>query len=342
MKRNPHLVVKTVFLQIFVFLLTSIFALDTSAQKRTNPDNQSEELGKVSWYRDYDQAVKLAHDQGKAILILFQEIPGCATCRNYGHNVLTHPLMVEAIENSFIPLAIYNNKGGKDREILKKFKEPSWNNPVVRIVSDNGWDIVPRVAGNYSSLGLYKAMSSALKQRDKTLPEYMKLLGEELVAVDNNNVKEKYFKMYCFWSGEKHLGKVEGVLSTKAGFLNGYEVVKVKYDERFISENLLDEYADKASCSPIGNGQSYRYSDRDHLFYLQKTAYKYIPLTEIQKTKINSALGSGQSGKRYLSPQQEKWLNQVSKTSNPGSELFDKDILTAWSMKSATSKNLNP
>ena len=47
-------------------------------------------------------------------MLLFQEVPGCSTCRNYGHNVLSHPLMVEAIESLFVPLAIFNNKEGKE------------------------------------------------------------------------------------------------------------------------------------------------------------------------------------------------------------------------------------
>ncbi|MEM7087739.1 MAG: thioredoxin family protein, partial [Bacteroidota bacterium] len=76
-----------------------------NAQERTNALNQDEELGKVSWYRDYDQAIQQAKKQNKPVLILFQEVPGCATCRNYGHNVLSNPLMTEAIENEFIPLA---------------------------------------------------------------------------------------------------------------------------------------------------------------------------------------------------------------------------------------------
>tara|TARA_B110000259_G_C13840037_1_gene332304 strand:+ start:179 stop:310 length:132 start_codon:yes stop_codon:yes gene_type:complete len=42
--------------------------------------------------------------------------------------------------------------------------------------------------------------------------------------------------MYCFWSGEKALGALDGVLSTQAGFSNHSEVVKVQYDSRLIQE----------------------------------------------------------------------------------------------------------
>tara|TARA_B110000259_G_C13981203_1_gene388689 strand:- start:623 stop:934 length:312 start_codon:yes stop_codon:yes gene_type:complete len=79
-------------------------------QEKTNIQTQNEELGKVQWYRNYGEAVAVAKKENKAIVILFQEVPGCATCRNYGHNVLSHPLMIEGLENSFVPLAIFNNK----------------------------------------------------------------------------------------------------------------------------------------------------------------------------------------------------------------------------------------
>ena len=90
-------------------------SVSTLIAQRTSLEKQSEELGKVQWYRDYDEALSIAKQEDKNVLILFQEVPGCATCRNYGHNVLSHPLMVEAIENLFVPLAIFNNKGGITR-----------------------------------------------------------------------------------------------------------------------------------------------------------------------------------------------------------------------------------
>lgn len=100
-----------IFGGLFIILMMT---LTSTAQT-----HQPEELGKVQWLRDYDKALAIAKQQGKAVFILFQEVPGCATCRNYGHHVLSHPLIVEAIESEFVPLAIFNNKGGDDAAILK-------------------------------------------------------------------------------------------------------------------------------------------------------------------------------------------------------------------------------
>ena len=293
---------------------------------------QSEELGKVHWYRDYDQAIAAAKKEQKDVLILFQEVPGCSTCRNYGNNVLSSPLMVEAIENEFIPLAIFNNKGGKDREILNKFNEPAWNNPVVRIVSTKGKDVVKRIGGDYSAVTLVNRMEEALKSNGSIVPDYIKLLKQELASVDTGKYKEKVFKMYCFWTGEKQLGKVDGVLSTQSGFMNG-EVVKVKYDPTVVDAKYLDDYAKKNSFTPVATGKNYKIASNDVHYYLRHTDYRYLPLTELQQTKINSDLGRRKSGLNYLSPRQQKWLSQIQKSNLKGKELLNTSFEKAWRIK---------
>lgn len=298
-----------------------------NAQERTNALNQDEELGKVSWYRDYDQAIQQAKKQNKPVLILFQEVPGCATCRNYGHNVLSNPLMTEAIENEFIPLAIFNNKKGKDLAILRKYKEPTWNNPVVRIVNAKGENIVKRVASDYSAKGLYRAMVKALENSGIPIPEYMKILGKELSYLRNPNIKEAHFKMYCFWTGEKQLGSNEGVLKTKAGFMNG-EVVKVTYDSKKINKDDLERFAQANKMKPIKDNGNFVWAEKDEDYYLQHSRFKYLPLSEVQKTKINSALGSRKNAQRYLSPKQQKWFKKVGKSTSE--VLFNKDFEKSW------------
>ena len=312
MKRNSLLL---------LLCLASIFSLNAV-------NEEPEELGTVNWLRDFDEATSLAKKENKQILILFQEVPGCSTYRNYGRNVLSNPLMVEAIEQYFIPLAIYNNKRGKDAEILKKYNEPSWNNPVVRIVNAEGKNVVDRLYSNYSALGLYKTMQNALQQKNMTTDLYFKLLGDELMAESSGTIKETYFKMYCFWSGEGHLGSADGVLYTEPGFMNGYEVVKVKYDRTKISESELREYASKATCTPIASESTYRI-DKDPQYYLKKSKYSYLPLSKIQRTKVNSALASRSNPEKYLSPKQLKWLtNELGTDKNLYAQPFEK----AWKM----------
>jgi len=316
------------FIAIIALFITSV---NTSAQDRTSLDSQSEELGKVRWFRDYDKAISKAKEKNKEIVLLFQEVPGCSTCRNYGHNVLSHPLMVEAIEDLFIPLAIFNNKSGKDREILNKYNEPTWNNPVVRIINSEGVNVVKRIGNDYSALTLCRSMKEALKSNGKKIPKYLDLLEQELLSKGTGAVKEKYYKMYCFWTGEKQLGKLPSVASTQSGFIKHNEVVKVLYDSNEISEDKLDIYAKSNSFTPITKDlEKYKASSSDIHYYLQHSPYIYLPLTEVQKTKINSALGQRKPTEEYLSPTQRKWLIQLRNNVFQKENVFNVEFIDSW------------
>jgi hypothetical protein len=320
--------------KIVLVVILSFFLQKSVAQKRTDSQNQDEELGKVSWYRDYKTAIKLSEKENKPILILFQEVPGCSTCRNYGHNVLSHPLMTEAIENEFIPLAIFNNKKGKDLEIVKKYNEPTWNNPVVRIVNAKGENIVNRLASDYSSIGLYNSMINALDSVGTSIPEYFKILGMELPTSGRaHNLEESYFKMYCFWTGEKELGAQDGVLATKAGFMENAEVVRVVYDADKISSKELEGFAKKHKMTSVNHKKDFVWAQNDEDYFIQHSDFKYLPLSEVQKTKINSALGNKKSAIQFLSPKQEIWLEAFSKSNNK--VLFDKDFFDSWEQLSS-------
>lgn len=62
-----------------------------------------------------------------------------------GRYVLTHPLVVEAIGDDFLPVLVYNNRpDGHDAAILKRFNEPAWNFHVVIVLDSKARDIIPR------------------------------------------------------------------------------------------------------------------------------------------------------------------------------------------------------
>lgn len=311
-----------------------------------------EELGKVDWLRDINKAVAESHSQQKPILILFQEVPGCATCRNYGNGALSHPLIVEAIEREFIPLAIYNNKGGEDARVLNYFKEPSWNNPVVRIVDDGKQDIIPRVNRNYSSAGLVDAMIRALDAHNRVAPTYLELLNEELSA-QKKGIEKATFGMYCFWTGEKNLGDIDGVVATKAGFMGGREVVQVAYNPDVISYEDLVQSAQKVRCNShtytentsqkviaekvIGKNQVSNVStfrpDREPKYYLGRTHYKYVPMTALQAARANSLIGQGFSPDKVLSSRQIEIAQTIKKQPNKNwKNVIDMDVVKAWNL----------
>ncbi len=309
------------------------------------------ELGKVNWLRNLDEAKAQAKESGKPIFLLFQEVPGCSTCRFYGSEVLSHPLVVEAIESLFVPLAIHNNKSGADAKVLKAFGEPSWNNPVVRIVRNNQQNIVPRLSGNYTLAGLVTNMVLSLQIHGTEIPTYLQLLQEELSA-RQSGLAEANLSMYCFWSGEKNLGHLEGVIETQAGFMNGKEVVKVKYDSEAISLKDLVAHGSKTGCADrvfvddqkqqaqaaaiLGKNKiekegSFRL-DADPKYYLGHTPYQYVPMTQLQAARANSLLANRQSPEVVLSPQQRSLAKYIAAHPKAGwkSWINETDLIGAW------------
>ena len=297
--------------------------VESNFSKMEEPENPIE-LGKVAWLRDFELATERAKKEQKPLLILFQEVPGCATCTRYGSLVLSHPLLVEAIETWFVPLCIFNNKGGSDRETLEKFNEPAWNNPVVRIISTaKNEDVTPRISGNYSPNGLAEGILLALKKTGKTPPIWLENLEKELNSIENGPA-EAIFSMPCFWTGEGKLGEMDGVISTEAGFMDGREVVKVGYDARLISyENLVKKSqevgcAGKVFCQKseekrvaatiVGEKsvaeKSHFRADRASKYYLRQTPWRFVPMTPMQTARANSLVGKSDSPEPVLSPRQ--------------------------------------
>ena len=274
---------------------------------KTNPYNQNVELGRVSWYRDYDDALALSKKQEKPILLFFQEIPGCSTCVNYGREVLSHPLMVEIIENEFIPLAIYNNKPGKDAEILKRYNEPSWNNPVTYFIDSEGKSIVNKLANNYEPFALYNKILEVFDVKHREVPLYFALLKKDIMLA-YGKTKRVIYETPCFWSGETTFAQHPAVYATMPGFIGSREVVDVQYDEQLITRNELDSFALEQGFFLIEPSSSFRI-DKDPQYYLKKTNYKYLPLSFAQKTIINYAIPYKENPEKYLSPKQKYWIN---------------------------------
>lgn len=208
-------------------------------------DTQPVEAGKVAWGRDLDASLASSRQTGKPVFALFQEIPGCAGCQQFGREVMSNPLIVEAIENDFTPLLIHNNKPGKDAEVLRRFGEPAWNFQVVRFLDADAKDIIPRRDQVWDVGGIAARMIATLKKAKRPVPAYLSLLAAE----HSNRLKQAAFSMYCFWTGEMMLGQIDGVVATEAGFMDGREVTLVHYDPDVIPLPKLIAAAEKVECA---------------------------------------------------------------------------------------------
>lgn len=318
----------------------TLMCVTPSFSQKTNISDQPQELGEVSWYRNIDDAKKQSAATNKPILVLFQEVPGCATCRNYGNNVLSHPLLVEVIENEFVPLTIFNNKGGDDAKVLKEYGEPSWNNPVLRAINADGKNLVKRHAGRYDVESLMSYMEFVLVAYGNEPPAYVKLFSEEIFKADKN-LSEAYYSMYCFWTGEAKLGSIDGVVSTSPGFMDGREVVKVVYDKELVSDDEITKEVKSDKFTFVKDPSKFRI-DRDPQYYLKKSPYKYLPLTKGQRTKINSAIANRQNPDNYLSPTQKAWKAELESSRNASKKkaFYDMDILKSWNSYSESFSSL--
>ena len=349
---KPVVLFTILFLSIFYIGFNILNAKESSPGLKSlqlNSDNPVE-LGHVDWHRNFNEAKAIALKENKPILVFFQEVPGCSTASGYGKRVMTHPLIVEAVESLFVPVAIYNNAGGHDRKILDSFNEPSWNNPVVRIITPGGKSLSPRLNGDYTRLGLVNSMVTALKNSNVPVPEYLEILQKELSA-KNTKKDTAVFSMHCFWTGEAGLGNIDGVVSTLPGFMGGREVVKVEFDKDVISYKQLVDTARKKNVSKtvfVKNGfekttagevlgsrsvldaGTFR-SDSEPKYYMSKTYYKYVPMTELQSSLVNSAIGN------RISPDD----SYVKK--NPGlkwkSTIGSEEFTTVWNETVRTAKS---
>lgn len=306
--------------------------------KATQETEDQVELGKVHWMRDLEAAKALSAKSGKPVFIQFQEVPGCSTCQDYGNSVLSHPLMVEAIEELFVPVLVYNNRNGKDGELLKKFNEPTWNNPVTRFVDSEGKDLIKRVDRIWNIEPMAARMVSALRAADQDVPDYLQLL------VDNSSATEKAtFAMHCYWEGEGKLGRIPGVADTHSAWIGKLEVVEVIYDPEQVEYRKLVNTAQSMECAskvfahsdeqlkiakelvgekaeraPEGDWRDVKLSDQK--YYLRNTpGVRSLPLTELQSTKINARLMRRVDYAELLSPRQIELLGAIKRHLDPAS-----------------------
>ncbi len=271
----PHAV------SVLVVIVTGSLQMPSLAQ---NPV----EVGKVSWGRDFDAALAASKASGKPVFLLFQEVPGCAGCKQFGRDVLGDPAVVKAIEENFTPLLIHNNKTGRDAEILKRFNEPAWNFQVVRFLDSNGRDLIPRKDRVWDATALTARMNAALEKAGQ--PEIAaarrteRVAGPEAVLGEGDALRTP-------GGGEMKLGGIDGVVRTEAGFLDGHEVTLVDYDPQTLPLESLTRMAKEAGVATkvYTRFNGYRRApDSDQKRQLQGTKYDGLKLSHEQATKLNA------------------------------------------------------
>jgi hypothetical protein len=240
--------------------------------------------------------------------------------------------MVELVADRFVPVAIFNNRSGPDAEILRRYGEASWNNPVVRFLGPDGAELLPRLANRYDTLGLHEKIVAVLEMLGDNIPGYFRLLGRDLLVEEGLSQCVTYATP-CFWSGETSLAQHGAVITTDAGWVDGEEVVRVNFDPRVASREDLDGYASSEGFTPTSRGGFGL--DREPQFYLRKHRARHLPLTPAQRTQINLAVPYHRSLGDVLSPQQSTWLADPQLERSSGDDAYRRDIRPSWAALAA-------
>ena len=310
-----------------IVLLVAPIAVLAVAFSCADAAEQPAELGLVEWERGFDQAVERAKRDEKPVFVLFQEVPGCSTCVGFGSTVLSNRLLVDAIENEFVPVAIFNNRGGEDGEVLRLYGEPAWNNPVVRLLDAAGKDLIPRRDGLFTAGQIGSRMIEALKAARRPVPKYLEVAVEEAGVEFSDRAT---FAMSCYWSGEACLGKVDGILASRTGWLDGREVVEVVFHPGRVEYGTILERASANHCADQVFAHDRRQLETakgifgaratlveqsasaakpsDQKYHLNHSALRDLDLTPLQATRVNAALAAGGDPTIWLSPRQRREL----------------------------------
>jgi len=271
------------------------------------------ELGTVRWLRDLGAAQAAARERGLPILLCFQQVPGGDEHREFGATALSHPLVVDTIEEHFVPLCILNNAEGVDAEVLARFGEAPWNHTALRVIDADGATLVARVEILRTTNMLCEWLLHTCDALERPVPHHLDLVRDETLTYDHPQwIALATFGLADARAGERHIGGLEGVLRTRVGRIDGRPVVEVEFDHRRLP--YADLVASVASTGGLERIHTHdqmqaRLARRTHrdlvkdltqaaepvepaeqFHALRRTPLAHLPLSTVQCTKINAAL----------------------------------------------------
>ena len=178
---------------------------------------------------------------------------------------------------------------------------------MIRFVDAGGADILPRRDRIWSTGDVAARMVEALEAADREVPHYLQLAAVESAK---RPARQATFSMHCFWEGEAQLGALDGVVGTRAGWIDNAEVVEVAYDPAVLGAQELASHARGFQCAPTtGTLRDAKPSDRKYA--LNQSPLRYLPLTPMQATKVNADLRAGRDPTGPLSPRQIEMLATI-------------------------------
>ena len=334
--------------------------LSTETSLRLIVDKE-EEVGGIRYqFACLEDALMEARTSQKPVLCIEVHIPGNVTI---GREVLSHPLIVEAAETLFVPVQC--RQANVSINVAGQIPYTT-----VRLLDDSGVDLVKPIKGKRISVAsVASAMIEAMNACDLTVrvPTYLTLLNEEHSGRRwegptnclHRTDRQAVFGMTCPRQGEVMFARLNGVLSTRAGYYQGNHVVQVTYDTTRLSycslvQHVLQAYpmatifytsneerivgviqrqrhnAVRADIAEFQETIMNKSVDPKH--FLRTTMLRFVPLTDLQSTRANMhvSLGAFNEAMHLLSPRQGQILMRAIQNPNKRKEVVDVPIISAW------------
>lgn len=134
------------------------------------------------------------------------------------------------------------------------------------------------------------------------------------------------------------MGLIDGVNRAEAGLLGRREVVTVHFDPAVISREKLIGAARRCGCAPesLRAGAAVKPAAKDTHYYLRRSLLRFVPMTRLQATRCNGALGTRKDPEEYLSPRQLELFRVIRAHPKAGwKSALDAEVLAAWKVASA-------
>lgn len=196
--------------------------------------------------------------------------------------------------------------------MLQLYGEPPWNFQVFRLLDSEGADLVPRVDMLRTTNMLCEWLMHTFDVRELEAPTTLDMVRQETYQVDHpQRIELATFAMHCYWVGEQKLGGIDGVLRTRAGWIDEREVVEVQFNSQLVSYADLLARAAELECMDrvfTHDRDQERIAKRTHRdrmesltraargveateqwYHLRRHPLGHLPLTPVQCTKLNAA-----------------------------------------------------
>jgi hypothetical protein len=184
-------------------------------------------------------------------------------------------------------------------------------NPLLRILSPDGITLSRQQFANPNTGAGLSEMVRLLETAHRPVPRYLQMVCDEYSGRPTETAR---FSVGCYWEGERVLGKLHGVVASRTGTIGKDEVVELKFDPKIVNPAALTERAKHMTCfRGIPSTQAALAEDPEQQHTLANhPEFAHIPMTPLQRTKVNAAVWDHQDITQFLSPKQLKMLQRRS------------------------------